>query len=91
MDDTTDRPLSGWCSMWDDYPNPDVPEGDSTPLATRASGTGGIGLPVAVEIEVKATNDARLYADAAKDSDMEKPAVATVKQTVWLTSKWMEP
>ena len=98
--------------MWPYYPDPSPNErgGTSWPPAlayqrfedpTDDDGDGdyeakGVGIPLAVGIEVTASNDARNYADALKAYEegvgpQPTQAVATVKQTVWLTPKWMAP
>jgi len=94
------HPNTGWYSHWQYYPDPDDPDGDVWPPGSDfirqtpppASESLPIGLPLAIGIEVTASNDAKGFMTWDTENDGPKPqAVATVSQTIWLTSKWMSP
>lgn len=99
MKNGDDHRYSGWCSLWNYYPDPNDTQGATCGLEFQRTDpvTGDpvpIGLPRAVDIEVRATNDAGQYKEylkaKARGENLDPPAVAAVKDTVWLTAKWME-
>jgi len=98
MDAGTDRFNTGWYSHWEYYPDPDDPGGEAWPPSLeyeRMDWRGNpipVGIPMAVGIEVKATDDGEKYKKWLDEPDTNpKPAVVAVSQTVWLTPKWMSP